>query len=58
MAKKYRVKYAFGTPDLYNKLKESHTLDDYTVYFISDENEEYGTFYKGEVESEQLKQKI
>ena len=49
MAKKYRVKYAFGTPDLYNKLKESHTLDDYTVYFISDENEEYGTFYKGEV---------
>lgn len=49
MAKKYRVKYAFGTPEMYNTLKESHTLDEYTVYFISDKNEEYGTFYKGEV---------
>ena len=49
MAKKYRVKYAFGTPAMYAALKEKHTLDDYTVYFISDENEEYGTFYKGEV---------
>ena len=49
MAKKYRVKYAFGTPAMYAALKENHTLDDYTVYFISDKNEEYGTFYKGEV---------
>ena len=49
MAKKYRVKYAFGTPAMYEALKENHTLDDYTVYFISDKNEEYGTFYKGEV---------
>ena len=40
MAKKYRVKYAFGTPAMYEALKENHTLDDYTVYFISDENAE------------------
>lgn len=49
MAKKYRVKYAFGTPAMYETLKKNHTLDEYTVYFISDKNEEYGTFYKGEV---------
>ena len=49
MAKKYRVKYAFGTPEIYDALKRTGKLDEYTVYFISDENSEYGTFYRGAI---------
>lgn len=47
MAKKYRVKYAFGTPAVYSALKEAGKIDEYTVYFIADESSEFGTFYKG-----------
>ena len=49
MAKKYRVKYAFGTPEIYDALKRTGKLDEHTVYFISDENSEYGTFYRGAI---------
>ena len=49
MAKKYRVKYAFGTPEIYDALKHTGKLDEHTVYFISDENSEYGTFYRGAI---------
>ena len=53
MAKKYRVKYSFGTPESYANLAKK---DDKTVYFIYEEviNEngkkvpgDYGTIYKG-----------
>lgn len=50
MAKKYRVKYAFGTPEIYAELKRTNKLDEYTVYFIAEENSNYGTFYRGEIE--------
>ena len=49
MAKKYRVKYAFGTPAVYNEQKLAGKLDEYTVYFIADENEEIGTIYRGAI---------
>ena len=50
MAKKYRVKYAFGTPAIYAELKRTNKLDEYTVYFIAEENSKYGTFYRGDIE--------
>lgn len=47
MGKKYRVKYAFCTPVIYQNLKEQGLLDEYAVYFIADEDEELGNIYRG-----------
>lgn len=49
MGKKYRVKYAFCTPVIYQNLKEQGLLDEYTVYFIADEDEELGNIYRGNI---------
>lgn len=49
MGKKYRVKYAFCTPVIYQNLKEQGLLDEYAVYFIADEDEELGNIYRGNI---------
>lgn len=49
MGKKYRVKYAFCTPVIYQNLKDQGLLDEYTVYFIADEDEELGNIYRGNI---------